>query len=522
MKTKYLFLTLFFFGLFSALNSQIFQRSYGRAGSETGTCVQSTLDGNYITSAFTTTQGSGYEDVYLLKTDTAGKLLWSKTYGGSLSDKAYFVSTCTDSGFIITGATSSFGAGNYDLYLIRTDSLGNLLWSTAIGGSGDDYGWNVIQTNDGGFLAAGYTHSFGNGSWDGYLVKTNAAGVLQWTKVFGGNGDDDFYGLAKTSDGGYILTGSSATHSVGSSDTWLVKLDANADTVWTRLYGKITEDAGNAVIQTADGGYMVAGDIHTTLTTGGHNASLLKTDSQGDLQWVRVYGSNPGSEIGYAVRQAPDGGYFLLGNTGAYGSGSQDILLVKASSVGALLWAKTYGSLYIEDAWYFHPLKNNGNVIVGTMQTVAAGQFDVFLVSTDSLGNSSCDQTAPAPLVNTPALQESRGTTITSGGVAVTPSTITQIPATITGDPCAFVGIVENTSLDDEVSIYPNPSNGRFTVSGLKSPVQIQVYSLFGEKVFETTVNSKSQTLNLNVARGIYSVKINSGEKIIVKKLVVE
>lgn len=523
MKVKLFFLFIIFHFQFTISNvsfSQSFHRTYGRWGAETGTCVQSTLDGNYVISSYTTVLGLGYEDAYLLKVDTAGTLLWSKTYGGSLSDKAYFVSTCTDGGFILTGVTSSFGAGNYDLYLIRTDSNGNLLWSTAVGGSGNDYGWNVVQTNDGGFLAAGYSTSFSNANWDGYLVKTNSGGILQWAKVFGGAQMDAFYGLANTNDGGYILTGASATHSAGSSDMWLLKLNSNGDTLWTKLYGRLTEDAGNAVIQTSDGGYMVVGDIHVSDTTGAHHAALLKTDSQGNMQWVNVYGSHPGSEIGYAVRQTPDEGYVLMGNTGAYGGGGNDMLLVKTSSSGGLMWSKTYGTTGDDDGWYFHKTPHEGNMIVAGTTSFGAGQYDVYLVNTDSLGNSFCHQTSPVPSVSSPLLQLSSGTIVISGGTASTPNTVTNIPNTITTDPCALVGIAENENKSYEVSIYPNPfsESAIIEVIGIQSSTigfEFIMYDVFGREAIRLPITDHRLLITRgSLASGIYFYKLSSVEKI--------
>ena len=201
MKTKPILLFLILNSHFLILNcafSQTFERTYGGTRSETGTCIQHTLDGNYIVSGMAASFTNGINDAYLMKINPQGNLLWSKVYGGTNDDKFYYVSDCSDGGFILTGSTNSFGNGSNDLLLVRTDLDGNLLWSNTYGGTGDDYGWYVLQANDGGFLVSGFTNSFGHGDFDGYLVKTNSTGALQWAKRFGGTKDDNLYGMSKT------------------------------------------------------------------------------------------------------------------------------------------------------------------------------------------------------------------------------------------------------------------------------------------------------------------------------------
>src|ERR1051326_19092 len=331
---------LWFFAVV-ALRAQAFQRIYGGTNGEIGTCVKKTPGGGFILGSFTSSFGNGMDDAYLVKTDSAGNLLWSKTYGGTGDDICYHVSVCSDSGYILTGASSSSNI-NYDVMLVRTDKNGNLLWQKYFGGNSDDYGWYVQQANDGGFVISGFTSSF-SGTFDGYFIKTDANGNMLWDKIFGGNGTDELYGFSKTNDGGYIVAGETTTNSFGNSDIWLIRLDSTGDTLWTKQYGRSTEDGGNTAIQTADGGFALAGDIHSFTNPGAHNAALLKTDANGNLLWVNVYGSNPGAEISYDLVQNTDQGYTLLCNSTVYGAGTKDVMLVTTDSLGNLKWARTYG-----------------------------------------------------------------------------------------------------------------------------------------------------------------------------------
>lgn len=416
--------------------SQQFQRTYGGTRSETATSIQKTLDGNYIMAGYSASFNNGFNDMLLMKTTTSGALLWSKWFGGSSPDIAYFVNTCSDGGFILTGSTASFGNGNTDVYLLRTDSDGNHLWSSAIGGSNIDYGWCVTETNDGGFLVSGSTQTFGAGGWDGYLLKTNSSGTLQWTKTIGGTNGDNLNGFNKTSDGGYILTGKTSTNSFGSSDTWLLKLDANCDTTWTKYYGSATEEAGSTVIETADGGFIITGDIHNAQNI--HHASLLKTDSQGTIQWARTFGGSgtTGGEFGFDVKQTTDLGYVLVGSTPAFGN-SKQIFMVKADNLGTMQWAKTYGGSDQDDPWFFQVTADSGFAIAASTQSFGAGQYDVYLLKTDSTGSSNlCNELDVNPEIVIPPLSTRSGTTLGTGGNPVIAGTATLITPPLTTDVC--------------------------------------------------------------------------------------
>ena len=476
-----------FFSATSCL-SQNFQRCYGTSTNEIGTCIQNTPDGNYIISARNENATNGNGDFGLLKINSSGSILWSKSYGGTNTEKNSYVSVCSDGGFILTGYTVKPGSGNFmDLLLLKADSDGNLSWSASIGSSKDDQGWYVTEANDGGFLAVGSSKSFNApGNWDGYIVKVNSAGTLQWTKVMGGTGSDYFLGMSKTNDGGYIISGETLSNTFGSSDMWLVKINSDGDTLWTRQFGKITEDGANTVVQTADGGYIIAGDIHTSPGAGDHNAALLKTDSGGNLQWAKTYGSSPGGEIGWAVRQTQDKGYFLMGSSNFYGNGGGgDFMLVKTSSDGNLQWAKAYGGSLFDDVWYFHQSVQNGNMMVGSTQSFGAGQQDIYLVSMDSVGISECYTTSILPLVNTPVLQTRSGTNVITGGIGNTVSILSSVPQTLSYDPCAFVGVEENKESNSDVLVYPNPFSEMTSIHYLKTIGQnfnFRLFNVFGQE----------------------------------------
>jgi len=315
-----------------ASGDTLWTKTYGGTRNDEGNSVQQTTDGGYVIVGWTISLGAGLADVYLVKTDSLGDTLWTRTYGGTSYDEGFSVQQTTDGGYIITGCTYSFGAGRYDIYLVKTNAQGDTLWTRTYGGTGIDWGYSVQQTTDGGYTITGITTSFGAGGNDVYLIKTNAQGGILWTRTFGGTDDDEGYSVQQTTDGGYIITGCTSSFGAGRLDIYLVKTNAQGDTLWTRTYGGTGNDAGNSVQQTSDGGYIVCGKL------GIHDfdACLVKTDADGDTLWTRIYGGTS-ADCGNSVRQTTDGGYIIAGYTYSFGVGTPDsanAYLIKTDALG--------------------------------------------------------------------------------------------------------------------------------------------------------------------------------------------
>jgi len=213
-----------------ALGNTLWMNVYGGAGGEWGNYVEQTNDGGYLVMGYTTSFGAGGFDIYLFKVDALGNLQWSKTYGGAGADGSseWGISgkITTDGGLMICANTSNWGAGSNDLLLIKTDSIGNLQWAKAYGGANDDQPRFAEQTSDGGYILSGYTTSFGAGSLDAYLVKTDSTGNLQWSNAYGGPGSDRGAMVRQTDDGGYAM--STVTSSFGANyfDALFMKTDS--------------------------------------------------------------------------------------------------------------------------------------------------------------------------------------------------------------------------------------------------------------------------------------------------------
>jgi hypothetical protein len=277
---------------------------YGR--SNHGYSVQQTTDGGYVICA----QGNTL-DIHLTKTDSLGNTLWTRAFGGTSEDCGYSVRQTACGGYVIAGYTRSYGAGSYGAYLIQTDSLGDTLWTRTYGGALADYGYSVQQTADGGYIIAGSTRSFGAGYSDVYLIKTNRNGIRTWDRTFGGTSDDYSYSVHQTSDGGYIIAGATCSYGMGSSDVYLVRTNAAGDPLWTKAFGGDLWDYGRSVQQTQDGGYIVAGYTRS-YGAGYSDVYLIRTDPTGDTLWTKTFGG-PRADYAYSVQQTTDGGYVISG-----------------------------------------------------------------------------------------------------------------------------------------------------------------------------------------------------------------
>jgi hypothetical protein len=226
-----------------------------------------------------------------VKTDELGNVQWNKTYGGTNNDEAYALLQTTDEGYALAGSTDSFGAGGYDFWLVKTDGLGNVEWNKTYGGAGADYARALVRTVDGGYALAGYTDSFGAGSYDFWLVKTDAFGGVQWNKTYGRADLDYAQAMVGTVDGGYALAGRTPASFGGIStrDFWLVKTDGLGNVEWNKTYGGEFTDWAFALVETVDGGYALAGAT-LSIGAGSNDFWLVKTDietgSSIGLSWV--------------------------------------------------------------------------------------------------------------------------------------------------------------------------------------------------------------------------------------------
>jgi len=366
------------------------QPYYG-GGDDGAYSVVQTSDGGYALAGYTNSFGAGHDDFWLVKTGAGGNVEWNQTYGGANSDVAWSVVQTDDGGYAIAGWTQSPSAGDYDFWLVKTDQIGNMQWNKTYGGTGDDGAYSLVQTSDGGYAIAGYTDSFDAGLSDFWLVKTDSAGIMQWSQTYGGLNHDLAYSVIQTFDGGYAIAGYSG------GDFWLVKTDLTGTALWSQTYGGGGDDGAYSLVQTFDGGYALAG--YTDTFDRDNDFWLVKVKGEINLEnqrnfggtgyipgWSQTYGGTDG-DYAYSVVQTSDGGYAIAGCTYSFGVGERDFWLVKTDSVGNMQWSKTYGGVYDDVAQSVVQTFDGGYAIAGSTVTDFLAPTDLWLVKTDSAGN---------------------------------------------------------------------------------------------------------------------------------------
>ena len=271
--------------------------------------------------------GAGNKDFWLVRTDESGDNLWSRTYGGQGEDYCYSMVQTADGGFALAGWTSPTPGGQ-DFWLVRTDENGDSLWSRTYDRNGSDGCISLIETSDGGFVLAGFTSKFGHESSDFLLVRTNENGDSLWSRTYGGEKSDICCSLIQTADGGYALAGSTTSFGMGYKDFWLLRTDEHGDSLWSHTYGGGSYDGCKSLIQTNDRGFVLAGYTHSFGK--GEEFWLVRTNEVGDSLWSRTYGGEDNERCSSLIQTA-DGGFALTGGTSSFGAGCADFWIVKLS-----------------------------------------------------------------------------------------------------------------------------------------------------------------------------------------------
>jgi hypothetical protein len=365
-------------------------KTYGGTGDDRAHALVQTGDGGYVLGGSTKSFGAGLWDFWLVKTDAYGTMMWNMTYGGTGDDVAWALVQTDDGRYALAGWTESFGAGNKDFWLVKTDASGNMQWNQTYGGTGDDVALALVRTSDGGYALTGTTHSFDAGNLDTWLVKTDASGTMQWNRTYGGTGTDAVHEaltLVQTDDGGYALAGITRSSGAGwQSDFWLVKTDSSGNMMWNKTYGGTRDDEVRALVQTDDEGYALVGWT-VSFGVGDCDFWLVKTDAAGNMQWNRTYGGTL-NDYAYALVQTTDGGYALAGGTDSFGVNG-GFWLVKTDSAGTIMWNKSYGGTGTDAVHEAHALvqtSDGGYALAGITLSLGAGNWDFWLVKTDASG----------------------------------------------------------------------------------------------------------------------------------------
>ncbi|NDJ78639.1 MAG: hypothetical protein GYB65_20510 [Chloroflexi bacterium] len=320
--------------------------------------------------------------------------LWTRTFGGPAADGANAVRATPDGGLVLVGYTFSFGAGHADVYLVKTDGNGDEEWSRTFGGTGWDYGFDVVPTPDGGYIIAGYTTSFGRGARDVYLIKTDASGNEEWSQTFGGAGVDEARAVALTPDGGFLVTGTTFSFEAAESDIYVIKTDAEGTEEWSHLAGGDGPDVGLSASVMTDGSYQVLGTTGGGFGANNRDILTLRLDPDGSERWHQAYGtfsSRHPYDWGNAVVAAPDGGYVVIGDSDV-GDGLMAMYVLRSTADGERVWSNNFGAGLYTYGNALAATDSGGYVLNGATRYPATARNDLYAVSVDGDGQLVWEQ----------------------------------------------------------------------------------------------------------------------------------
>lgn len=299
--------------------------------------VAKTNDGGFVAVGTTNLNQGGVYHILVLKYDSDGTLQWNKTWSTlntGYSDYAYAVTSTSDGGFVVAGNTSGYGMGNGDVLLLKYNSYGNLQWSKTWGGYLGDGSGAITATADGGFVVAGGCNNSTDNTSDVLLQKYDSAGNLLWSKAWGGVGHESAGAITATADGGFVVAGSTNSFGAGNGDVLLQKYDSTGNLQWSKTWGGSGSDSARAVAVSTDGGFVITG-YTASFGGGSYDAVLLKYASDGTLSWSKTLGGTS-NDNALTVAGTSDGGYVMAGITSSFGIGNGDALLVKYNASGTI------------------------------------------------------------------------------------------------------------------------------------------------------------------------------------------
>lgn len=416
------FRTVFFSLLLSVIfnyafsQSTTFEKTLGKTSSDWGNCIRATNDGNFIIGGAINSFGSfSFTEFYLVKINSSGDTLWTRTYENLIaSSEIFFVEPTKDSGYIAVGWSDN------DIFLLKTDAMGNLQWVKQYGEPGmDDQPFCVRQTSDEGYIIAASTKSYGPADYNMYIIKTNTLGDTSWTRVIGTDSIDKAKAIVETPDSGFLVGGTTWGFGQGEGDAVILKLNKNGDITWVKNYGGRWDEVFNSIEKTKDGGYIIGGETESWL--GGvvtpidshpvfnrQDMYVIRLNSNYDTLWTRTFGAGNTDTFAYetifSIQEASDGNFFIAGKSGAFGTGlggSKSGYFLKINSSGDTIWTRIADGSSFESINSLAIAPDNTPMMVGFTRSFGAGLNDMYILKTDVNGNTSCNIGYPATKVGT-------------------------------------------------------------------------------------------------------------------------
>ncbi len=517
---KYILLLFFFIFSLTAKSQSQFEWTLADTANGNASGILLTSTGDYLVTGGTFSFGS-FKRALLTKLDSAGHVLWAKTFGYTYADRFSRSFETPEGNYLVSGTVADTNRLDFDILMTKLDTSGAVLWSKQYGNL--SYGeylpplHTVVQLPDSGFALVGGTEFF-TPQGDLLIIRADKNGDTLWTRVYQGIYRDELGSISATADGGFIICGRTNSFDNFIMDIFLLKIDVAGNFQWAKRYGGSVWDEGTGALQTFDGGYAVCGSVRSFSSAGEYDALIFKTDSAGNFQWATSL-SDTLNDVFYSIVQTADSGLVAVGNAESFsGSDTTDVIISKVSSLGVPLWSKIYGGVNTDEAYLLETTADGGLMASGISYSFNNGNHsDPYLIRTDADGNSCTSQNV-FPVITYPALIEDTVTFHQLQGVPV----VNHFPNLINGSLLNDIECLQFTSVNEqmemeELQIYPNPFSENFSVR-LTSHIpfslhKIKIADILGRDV---TASFHSREFNdavfftrkKNVPSGIYFVSL--------------
>ena len=448
----------------------IYEKIYDAQSDQSAREIIEVSSGGYLIAAMNE-KTSIDTDVYILRTNVLGDTIWTKSFGGNLSEYPNMVLETNGGNFLIVGYTYSFGSGNKDIWLIKIDLNGNLIWTKTYGGSGDDEGKDIIKTSDGNYILTGRSNSSGNQYYDALLIKIDSDGNILWQNNYGGNQYETSRSVWQCQDGGFLITGQTLSFGTVNGDVYLVKTDSVGNFLWSKTYGGNFIDDGNVVIENNDGTIMIAAETNS-FGAGNMDVWIIKTDSIGNMIWNQTYGGTA-KDVSKTMRKTTDGNYLIGAISRSFGWLNPEMWILKINGNGLVAWTRRFGSWDHEHCHSARETSNGDFISVGHTRSYGPN-VKIMLVKFDQI---TTDQT-----------------------------------------------YVNNIS--KEIKLYPNPGTENITLEfpeHLETKLTVSFFSLDYKLISKYEIEAQTYLIKINLPiqqmqNGIYLAEINAGNSVYKKR----
>jgi len=364
-------------------NFLVFSNAYGEENiHEEGLSIIQTNDSSFIIL------GNTAEDLFLLKADRFGNKLWSQYFGGSKVDVIRYLSQTLDGGFLLSGSSESYGPGESDIWIIKAYPSGLIEWNKNYGTSNNEYGGKALENNDGSLFLIGNGDISDSGDQDIWLIKTNSQGDSLWSKTYGGTGDETGHDIISLGDSSYIILGSTSSYGNGGADILLMKIDKEGAEEWSLNYGGTSDEYGQSIIETSDNGFVILSSIES-YGDGNNAVNVLRINSSGEIIWEKTFGGGDGVKGSNMIQRTKDDNFILTFNSFDHLKNGYETWVIKINDSGFIEWGRKFNNDDSDFGYSCVSTLDGGYAITGSTFNLGNGKKDfgdIWLLKTDEKG----------------------------------------------------------------------------------------------------------------------------------------